>query len=212
MHADRCTHGGWLHIGEGNNLHCEGRFGRIVNSFPRPSEQFPSLIVYLGRRAKDSALKTLYQHNNLKRYKQPRDAISLHVDNTSIEQENPCLFVIGDPNVSSSESSHLRGGVVQQPCHFTKTFALPWADTTSPRTQDMILSQVVFVHTDVICIFAEDVGGLDGIKTLLDTWAHFGIASTLPSPVRPRVIIVCSDETYSATFSYLERGFSLSDT
>ncbi|KAL4744518.1 acyl transferase/acyl hydrolase/lysophospholipase [Aspergillus terricola var. indicus] len=56
--------------------------------------------------------------------------------------------------------------------------------------QDVILTKLLFLFTDVVCIFADDVRGLDSVCQLLETWTKIGTASGLPAAVRPRIIIV----------------------
>lgn len=204
MHRNRCNHRRWLAVTETSTLIDEGRFGRIIDSFGRPSEQFPSLTLYLGRKEKDSALRTLHQNNNLRRY-QGQTAINLDVDNDSVERNSPYLFADCDPTIRSPEGAQVALGLPQETCHFSKTFSLSWARTMFHQIHDVILSRALFIFTDVICIFAEDVGGLDGVRTLLDTWAELGTASNLSDSVRLRVLVVCLDEISSTTFSYLER-------
>jgi hypothetical protein len=71
--------------------------------------------------------------------------------------------------------------------------------------QDIVLNRLLFLFTDVICLFADDVGGLDGVKTLLTRWATIGSASSLPSTVRPRLLVISQEDHSSATFNLLDR-------
>lgn len=69
---------------------------------------------------------------------------------------------------------------------------------------DLVYCKLIFPFTDVICIFADDLGGLEAVATMLSTWIDLGAASTLSESVRPRVLIVTTEDTFSATHYILE--------
>jgi hypothetical protein len=64
---------------------------------------------------------------------------------------------------------------------------------------------VLFLFVDVICIFADDIGGLDAVRTSLSTWATVGrSASSLEH--RPRVLIVAEANGPSVTHDLLDES------
>src|ERR1700730_273767 len=70
-----------------------------------------------------------------------------------------------------------------------------WPQTKNglPQRQDLIdfiYDRLFSLFIDVLCIFAEDCGGLAGVVIKLTTWASMGSASNLPGAVRPRVLAV----------------------
>ncbi|KAL4734131.1 acyl transferase/acyl hydrolase/lysophospholipase [Aspergillus similis] len=72
---------------------------------------------------------------------------------------------------------------------------------------DVILTKLLFLFTDVVCIFADNVGGLDSVCQLLETWRKIRTASGLPAAVRPRIIIIKSHinpDNTSLVFNNLE--------
>lgn len=48
------------------------------------------------------------------------------------------------------------------------------------------------MFTDVLCIFAPDCGGLDGVADRISRWTVLGSASSLPPNTRPRLLVVTS--------------------
>jgi hypothetical protein len=62
----------------------------------------------------------------------------------------------------------------------------------------------IFLFADVVCIFADDMGGLERTTGFILRCAALSSASSAPRQVRPRVIIVCSSQEASATFQILE--------
>lgn len=55
---------------------------------------------------------------------------------------------------------------------------------------DLLLSRLLFLFVDVICIFADDLGGLGAVEDMLLLWAHISSGSSLSTTIRPRVIVV----------------------
>jgi hypothetical protein len=55
---------------------------------------------------------------------------------------------------------------------------------------NLINAKLIFLFVDVICIFAEDYGGLVGVVEKLTSWTEAGSASSLPVSIRPRIIVV----------------------
>ena len=69
----------------------------------------------------------------------------------------------------------------------------------------MLYARLIAPFADVICIFAGDFNGLEGIASFLIRWIRMECPSTLPRTVRPRVVIVMGEET-SPTHNILELG------
>ena len=57
---------------------------------------------------------------------------------------------------------------------------------------------------NVICLFADDLGGVEGVANLLKEWASIGMLYTSAEGCRPRVLVVTADSGISLTYSTLE--------
>jgi hypothetical protein len=204
MSLVQCNHLSWLQIfGDakaGFSVTYDDRYKRIVGELAAPSK-CPSLAFFLGNKNRDTALKHLFPNNNIKRPPTTPFAINLRADNGSSATENPILFADCDPLQCTWPSQDYQ----QAPCHEQKHFPLPWALSRQADVLDVLLARLFFSFTNVICIFAEDVGGLDAVGNLLVKWARLGCASSLPDSVRPQVLVVMQgDGSASVTHSFLE--------
>jgi hypothetical protein len=196
----RCDHSAWLELWQGDTeplLSHGWRLPQISNDLPDPSNQFPQITFLLGRRLKEKALRTLCQSS----FKGPRrkHAINIRTDNRTLHALQPRLFADCDP---------MSQGLQQVPpgtrtCHQDEVISIP-ASHQNIMLHDLILCRLLFMFVDVICIFADDFGGLNAVQNLLLTWAGIGSGSSLPHAVRPRVIIVASDEGQSVTHNVLD--------
>jgi hypothetical protein len=205
MSLVQCNHLSWLQIfgdaKSGFSVIYDDRYKRIVGELAAPSKQCPSLAFFLGNKARDTALKHLFPNNNVRRPRTTPLAINLRIDNGSSTTDNPILFADCDPLQCTwpSQDNH------QAPCHEQKHFPLPWGLSHQADVLDVLLARLFFSFTDVICIFAEDVGGLDAVGNLLVKWAGLGRPSSLPDSVRPQVLVVTQgDGSASVTHSLLK--------
>lgn len=65
---------------------------------------------------------------------------------------------------------------------------------------------MLFFFTDVICIFANNLGNVNDAINYLKIWATIGLVSGLSTITRPQVIIVASENSVSPTYDVLEIG------
>lgn len=168
---------------------------------PGPSKQCPTLAFFLGNKTRDTALKHLFPNNNIRRSRTAPSAINLRIDNGSSGTDNPILFADCDPLQCTWPLQDYH----QAPCHEQTNLPLSWALSHQVDLLDVLIARLLFPFTDVICIFAEDVGGLDAAGNLLIKWARLGRPSTLPDLVRPQVLVITDgDSSASITHSMLE--------
>lgn len=202
MSKSACDHSAWLHLISGKSgfsVCYQNRFERVIEQLTNPEAKSPGLAFFLGRRKKDTALCQIFPQNNLKR-RCVQGSIRLEADKASLKSDHPILFADTDPNLQIITDDQCCLS-----CHSHRIVSLPWAAAVPHLLQDTILSRLLFLFTDVICLFADDVGGLDGVKTLLTSWATIGSASSLPSTVRPRLLVISQEDLSSSTYNLLER-------
>lgn len=194
-----CEHIAWLqsaNTGE-SQLRDGGRMKRIIQEMPRPVAQYPSIIFFMGQKAKNTALRELFPYNNIKRGR--RDGFAnLRMDNTTISSDQPIWFADSDPFTRVTPTC----GTAT--CHESSTYPIRWASSLNHSIFDIVHARVFFLFTDVICIFADDFDGLESIAKRLVTWVSIGNASSLSRLVRPRVIIITSADGASPTHDLLE--------
>ncbi|PYH40086.1 uncharacterized protein BP01DRAFT_233530 [Aspergillus saccharolyticus JOP 1030-1] len=187
----------WLHLAEqaeGLYIHNTRRLHHISQQLASPQTQLPSMIVFLGNKHKDTALRALFPDNTILS-RQPY--LQLDVDSRTTFAEHPMLFSHFDLNL---ELRNVR-------CDFDNCENIQFSPHIVGRYRgfDILLNRTIFLFTDVICIFADDIGGLDAVRALLTRWALVGRnASSLD--YRPRILIVLEPETGSITHELLDES------
>ena len=188
-----CAHQQWLRLNKDENgfvLHYGNRLQNVTDSLPNPVQQCPSLILFVGKQSKARALRDIFPGNSISSCRSSGIA-NICVDPTTVDNDYPTLIADSDPERTQSS---LRGKDV---CHETITHAVAWSDEEDgPLTQqglvDHVHARLLSLFTHVLCIFAQDCGGLDRVAEQLATWTALGSASSLPGSVHPRLVIVTS--------------------
>jgi hypothetical protein len=188
-----CAHQQWLRLSEDENgfvLQYGTRLYNITDALPHPARQYPSLISFIGKRSKARALRSLFPGSGISGSRRFGIA-NICVDQTSANSDHPILVAESSPEYTPSNPR------VKEACHETTTHHVSWPDNGngSPTQQDLVYhvhARLLSLFTDVVCIFADDSGGIDKVAEQLAVWTAIGSASSLPSSVRPRLLVVTS--------------------
>ena len=186
-----CAHQQWLQIQQNKNgftFQYGSRLSHIAHSLPHPAGQYPSLIFFVGKQLKAKALRLLFPGNGISRCRNHGIA-NVCVDPGTLHDEHPILIADNTPD-------HARTNLRQKTaCHETINHPVTWLEDGTSSQQDLldqIHARILSLFIDVLCIFAQDCGGLDGVAERLATLAAVSSASSLPASVRPRLLIVTS--------------------
>ena len=196
----KCEHISWIEPQAGKaapQLVYGCRLARLVGELPDPSTQLPQVVFFIGRREKNLALRQLC-HSNYRGHHRYR-TINLRSDNRTSHSSQPRFFADWDPTYRSLPPAFESPRI----CHLEKVLPLELSQTEC-SVFDFILSRLLFLFVDVLCVFADDVGGLESVRELLSGWTSIGSASSLPRVSRPRVIVVAGDQTQSVTHRVLD--------
>ncbi|OBT56265.1 hypothetical protein VE04_05112 [Pseudogymnoascus sp. 24MN13] len=188
-----CTHVQWLGLVQDQgavSIHHSGRLQNIANSLPRPLKQYPSTLLFVGKASKSAALRGIYHKSRISNYRNYGIA-NICLDPKTTDDTYPVLIANASPDGTAGTNPSSTG----EKCHETTCHLLDWSSNldATPRRQDLmdiIQARLLAMFVDVICIFADDCGGLPGVVAKLTTWAKLNSASSLPSTVRPRVLVV----------------------
>lgn len=196
----KCDHSAWLEFwqSEAGPLLSHGwRLPQITKNLPNPSEQYPQIAFFLGRHVKEKALRTLCNSN----YKGPRrkHAVNIRADNRTLHALHPRLFADCDPTFQIPQPVPAGARSCHQD-HISSIGDLP----PDCSMHDVVMGRLLFMFADVICIFADDFGGLNAVHEMLSKWVRIGSASSLPSGIRPRVIVVVSNTAQSVTSDVID--------
>lgn len=159
-----------------------GRLPNVVNQLPDPQNQYPSLCVFLGKQTKDHTLQRLYNQNNIKRHVS-KSMIQLRYDVASFESREPVLLADGD--IMETERSYpklkLDAGMGQP---------ILWGNYSTGRLLQVLWSRLVFLFTDVVCIFIDDISSMRIVVEFLVKCLELGSASSLPRTLLPMLVII----------------------
>ncbi|KAL4889165.1 hypothetical protein BDV59DRAFT_205438 [Aspergillus ambiguus] len=165
---------------------------RIKEQLVSPRTQFPSLTLFLGQRRKNVALRYLFPDNHMGR---GNPGLGLRLDSRTVFSDHPILFADCDPHLTplTVEVGNFDGD------------ELPFRWSSECHLWDILLARLLFPFVDVVCIFADDVGGLDAVHTALATWASLGRdASGLEH--RSRILVVAETDNVSVTRDLIEES------
>ncbi|KAA8645059.1 patatin-like phospholipase family protein [Aspergillus tanneri] len=141
-----------------------GRLWRVIQELPNPSTQTPQLALFIGTNAKDTALKNIFPQNNISR-RGEKGNINLRLQTDSINHDAPLFF---------ADSS-------------------PWKPSLY-TVIDILYARLLFLFSDVICVFADDFSSVQAVLLRLMTWAEIGSAMPILPELRPRLLVVVSED------------------
>ena len=197
-----CLHTQWLQLSQNQKewtLTYGARLHDITKRLRDPSSQQPTLILFCGRKAKATALRALFPTIRLKRHRYNDTVADLYLDFATRDATHPTLLADIDLEGDYVNSENFHG------CHETTTYSIHWpVDGTRisswRQMVERIHARLLFSFAQVLCLFVDDLGGMAGVATLLNTWATLGSGSALPKKTRPRLIIVAQDSEAPQSF------------
>lgn len=178
----------------------------LLSDLPRADLQQPSLIVLLGKDEKALALQELVSTKSDPRRSAKRGygETHLHLDPSTAFSDRPVLFADGNFTTQIKPSR----AITSEDCHDVKTRYLPRLRnsilTDLYEAADQVYARFLSPFTDVFCIFASDLGGLELAAGRLASWLTKGCPSSLPPSTRPHIIIVESTSSQEKEPQLLE--------
>ena len=176
------SHGGW-------SLTDTDRMRRLVQGMNHPSTQYPSVVFFIGKKRKVQALKSLFPYNNITR-RGAGGIAKLHLSASTVRTSHSVFVIDGD----------LDGALAAQrlpkpnPAPRTQSLRLHIDEGPSfSHVRDMIYGRLLFPFTHVVCIFADDLGGLARVRDNLVQWSSLMPPPRHPCSERPRVVVVVTD-------------------
>ena len=172
------------------------RLEKVSQNLEDPANQRPSILFFVGAAEKQNALSHMFKLDRLR--KGAREGNSLRVDQKTLNSEHPLYIAESDIKPPKLKSFQL------STCHEGTTWRTNWRPSGDINVWMIVHARLFFLFADVICLFAEDFGGLDGVIEYIQVCARIGSASQAPRQIRPRVVIVCSPQDSSPTLRVLE--------
>ena len=193
-----CPHLAWLRFSDVKDVALidTGRLTQVISELNDPSNQWPTLLLFVGRKAKQIALKEIYPYNNVRKGFN-EGIITLRSETTSIHTKYPIFFAESDPftSITPRTESHAH-------CHDISSTPLQWTKSISDDLLDIVHARLFGLFVDVLCIFADDYKDFDSVVRKLTTWASLGRTSFSLKGVRPKVIIVKRGNGLNSTSAF----------
>ena len=173
----------WLSVSEGKHLviHDHGRFAQIVRSLEDPRRQYPGLVHFVGSSSKVQAVRHLFPRLRTGP-RLPNALLNLRLDSTSSSDDHPVL--ISDSNLHVDTRSSIQTRQNHGTAHH-----LSWSPESLDSLYDVVHARLIFLFSDVVCVFADDFGGLDALVPRITEWVRL----SPKNGVKPFILIVVSE-------------------
>jgi hypothetical protein len=155
---------------------------KITTRLNDPDTQYPSTVLLVGSHEKETAQSAMFSCVDSSK---PRGLVQLYADASTLDDDNPLLVACLDIETAYRD--------LQPP---RKTLGdtghrLEWLSpaTTAESLIDTIISKVLLIFTDVVCIFLDDFPSPEAGFDLVQRWTK---AAQSLRPWKPRVIFVTS--------------------
>ena len=177
---------GWLDIGvqEDSRLAVlnQGRLQRVIDDLPDPDTQHPSLCVFFSGKTKNHALQHLYPLNNIKRHSSAT-LIKLRSNITSLQSRQPVLL-------ADSDIPHTKNTCPTRRLNAGMGLPVSWDNGSTDKVLQVLWSQLIFLFTNVVCIFIDNTSELDDAARFLIECLRLRSASSFPPSLLPRAIFI----------------------
>lgn len=193
-----CKHTEWLRLwskGDRIGLEVTDRPHRLLEDIRDPDGLSPCFLVLIGNQSKRLALTRLRIGNARLCNKRGHGDVHLFVSSARGYKDKPVIIADGDIPVHNRLPTSCRA----PRCHETVGENFPSENIAKRAVEvaDDVFHRSLFPFADVICIFAQDIGGVESSVRRLTAWWEKGQASS--SPIRPRVLLVVNKEEEKGT-------------
>jgi len=188
----RCKHSALVEVSNTAQL-ClvdPHRVQYLVETLPCPAQQQPLLVACVGNEEKTLALQQLFPANDRKERDRRNGLCKVYTDVLSTHSAHPILFMDIDPRFEPPTQE------TNTYCHETKAYRLQ-ADVQRQPLNATVLERLVLPFVDVVCIFAQDLGGLAEVLKLLQTWTSLDATATEDQLCFARLVIITTENESS---------------
>ena len=166
------------------------RFESIVRGLPDPERQTPSIVIFLGRKVKNDALRQLFPYNNVRRTTR-QGVARIRLDHASSLHHSPLLFADAD---LTFEVMPTRKATT---CHPEFVEPVRWQPEDMREIFDHAFTRVILASSNLLLLFANDFRDLSDLAGAVTRWINLGMLSDAPRTTRPRLLLVVKGTTCS---------------
>ena len=143
------------------------------------------------------ALKEIFPRNNFRR-SPIRGCLNLALDTSSADQDFPRFLAYG----ALSEVLEPNQSV---PCHPRSILPIKWQPPPPPiSATDIVAVRLPIRFADVLCIFADDYGGLGPTASIIKNWASLASQPSSSQSKRSTILVIVSGLSECATLEAIE--------
>ena len=193
-----CRHTDWVEVSCSSRhirLSDPGRFDRLVRKLECATQQFPQIVLCIGKDDKRKLVTQAILEDNPSRVTRPSHAASpssvglssIFSDKSQSEDDHPIFFADCRLQGTIPESRKFR-------CHETKSVHNMWP-LEQPDIHDAVLTRLLLPFSNLVCLFAEDLGGVDSVLDKIEVWSaakHTTDLADFAQQALPRVCVIAS--------------------
>lgn len=198
-----CRHTDWIEVSYSSRhvrLSDPGRLDRLVKKLEQSTRQFPQVVLCIGREERRKLVTQTVLDRTTRMTRSASAATqssggltSIFLDQSQYRVDHPTLFADYQLGRDLLETVPYR-------CHETKSARNVWT-RGQPDIHDTVLTRLLFPFSDLVCIFADDLGGVDAVLDLVETWSAVESTTDLAGIARralPRVCVITSGPSTSS--------------
>jgi hypothetical protein len=185
------------------------RLHNVLGDLPFPDTQFPTILFCLGKGSKVLALQSMFPNNNITRRK-AHGIANLHLDTTTAGSRYPLLFADYNPDAGFLNQIGQWNG-----CHENVRYRVHVGDDTAATAKelvDKIHAQLLLNFVDVVCFFADDLGGHEYVADRLMRWTQCRRDAQCLPLHKPSVVVVVSSSQACPALSLMENTLEFRET
>ena len=189
----RCKHHDLVEVSDSEQL-ClvdPHRLQRIVESLPDPDRQQPLVVACIGSTEKKFALRQLFPANDPKVGDGRAGLCKAYGDALTANSANPIMYWDIEPGHRPPPQD------TRAHCHQFQAFRMP-SNNAAEEVSAVLVQRLLLPFADVVCIFAEDFGGLSKVTSHLQLWTSLGTAASTWS-LGARLVVVVPHDTSGIT-------------
>lgn len=193
-----CQHTDWVEVSCSSRhirLSDPGRFDRLVRQLNCATQQFPQIVLCVGKDDKRKLVTQAILKPSPSRVTRPLRVAapssvglsSIFSDKSQFEDDYPVFF-----------ADYRLGGTIPEgrpiKCHEMKSVHNTWP-LKQPDIHDAVLTRLLFPFSSLVCLFAEDLGGVDAVLDKIEIWSAMKPTTDLADFARqalPRVCVITS--------------------
>lgn len=162
----------------------------ITRELRNPDHQYPLPVFFLGQSTKSQALRALFPRNNITRRADPGIA-RLHLSSSTAYSQHPVWIVDGV----------LKRSHAPLPSKAWRRYSLPLIRyRTFEEVQRYCYARFILPFVDVLCLFADDLGGLAKVHEALQAWIDTRTQNPVTGGTRPQIVVVQSAASEAESF------------